>query len=114
MTWPQASIIIGGKEICIQNCGCRYVIMFGLYGCRGCAVRSRMKFSLNASLAGYVISMDSEGETALIPSEIMHYSIQQASSGQVNVETTLKLLASPTLQLVDIPGAEESSDHVVR
>ncbi|XP_023705271.1 exportin-4-like, partial [Cryptotermes secundus] len=58
--------------------------------------------------------MDSEGETALIPSEIMHYSILQASSGHVNVETTLKLLASPTHQLPDIPGADESSDHVVR
>ncbi|XP_021938443.1 exportin-4-like, partial [Zootermopsis nevadensis] len=65
-------------------------------------------------IAGHVISMDSEGETALIPSEIMHYSIHQASSGQVNVATTLKLLASPTHQLLDIPGADESSDHVVR
>ncbi|XP_069695986.1 exportin-4-like isoform X2 [Periplaneta americana] len=65
-------------------------------------------------IAGHVISMDSEGETALIPSEIMHYSIQQASSGQVNVETTLNLLASPGHHLLDIPGADESSDHVVR
>lgn len=77
-------------------------------------LRSRMKLTLNASLPGHVISMDSEGETALIPSEIMHYSIQQASSGQVNVATTLKVLASPTHQLLDIPGADESSDHVVR
>jgi len=58
--------------------------------------------------------MDSEGETALIPSEIMQYSIHQASSGRVNVGTTLKLLASPTHQLLDIPGADESSDHTVR
>ena len=58
--------------------------------------------------------MNSEGETALIPSEIMQYSIRQASSGQVNVETTLKLLASPGHQVIDIPGADESSDHVVR
>jgi hypothetical protein len=60
------------------------------------------------------VSMDSEGETALIPSEIMQYSIQQASSGRVNVGTTLKLLASTTHQLLDITGADESSDHIVR
>jgi hypothetical protein len=72
------------------------------------------RLTVTVSLIGHVIAMDSEGETALIPSEIMHYSILQVSSGQVNVETTLKLLASPTHQLPDIPGADESSDHVVR
>lgn len=72
------------------------------------------RLTATVSLLGHVITMDSEGETALIPSEIMHYSILQASSGHVNVETTLKLLASPTHQLPDIPGADESSDHVVR
>lgn len=97
-----------------QNSGYRYVIIFSLLGYSGSAVRSRLKLTLNGSLPGHVISMDSEGETALIPSEIMHYSIHQASSGQVNVATTLKLLASPTHQLLDIPGADESSDHVVR
>nr|CAD7589621.1 unnamed protein product [Timema genevievae] len=61
----------------------------------------------------HVVSMDSQGEAASIPSEIMQYSIQQGASGQVNVQTTLKLLASPACHLPDIPGAEESSDHFV-
>nr|CAD7403478.1 unnamed protein product [Timema poppensis] len=65
-------------------------------------------------IAGHVVSMDSQGEAASIPSEIMQYSIQQGASGQVNVQTTLKLLASPACHLPDVPGAEESSDHLVR
>uniref|UniRef100_A0A1B6DRC6 Exportin-4 n=2 Tax=Clastoptera arizonana TaxID=38151 RepID=A0A1B6DRC6_9HEMI len=65
-------------------------------------------------ISGHVICMDSEGETAMIPSEIMHYSIRQNSSNQADVNTSLKLLGSPTQRIQDIPGAEESADHVVR
>lgn len=61
-------------------------------------------------ISGHVIAMESEGETALIPSEIMQYSIRQAA----DVDVTLKVLASPHLSLSDIPQAAESSDHVVR
>ncbi|KAG8318071.1 Exportin-4 [Homalodisca vitripennis] len=58
--------------------------------------------------------MDSEGETALIPSEIMHYSIHQSNSNKVDINTTLALLASPSRNLADIPGADQAADHVVR
>ncbi|XP_067013326.2 exportin-4 isoform X2 [Anabrus simplex] len=65
-------------------------------------------------IAGHLISMDNEGEIASIPAEMMHYSIQQGSSGSININTTLKVLGSPGLQVRDIPGAEESTDHIVR
>nr|CAD7397103.1 unnamed protein product [Timema cristinae] len=67
----------------------------------------------NKKCSSHVVSMDSQGEAASIPSEIMQYSIQQGASGQVNVQTTLKLLASPACHLPDVPGAEESSDHFI-
>ena len=54
--------------------------------------------------------MEGEGETALIPSEVMQYSIRQ----QAPVDTTLKVLASPHLPISDIPGAVDTADHVVR
>nr|XP_046471552.1 exportin-4-like isoform X1 [Neodiprion pinetum] len=65
-------------------------------------------------LAGHVLCMDSEGEVALVPSEIMRYSMDQTQQGQVNVETTMRLLASPQNSLSDIDGAEQSADHVIR
>lgn len=61
-----------------------------------------------------MICMDSEGETVLIPSEINHYSIQQNSNNQTDVNVTLKLLASPGETIGEVPGAEQSADHVVR
>lgn len=58
--------------------------------------------------------MDSEGETALIPSEIMHHSIQQMTKNITSIDTTLALLASPSQNVADIPSAEQTADHVVR
>ncbi len=55
--------------------------------------------------------MDSDGETALIPSEIMRFSLGQAST--INVETSLRLLASPGQPSSEIPGFE-NSDYVIR
>jgi hypothetical protein len=46
-------------------------------------------------VAGHVLTMESEGETPLIPSEITHHSIQQSAAGGVDIDTTLRLLASP-------------------
>ncbi|GLH05441.1 Exportin-4 [Gryllus bimaculatus] len=65
-------------------------------------------------IAGNTIAMDSEGETALIPAEVMLYSIEQGKSGHMDINTTLKVLGSPGMQLQEIPGADESSDHIVR
>lgn len=43
-------------------------------------------------IAGHVLCMDCDGETPLIPSEIMQYSIEQCSKAQSNLGATLKVL----------------------
>lgn len=64
-------------------------------------------------ISGHVLCMDSEGETPLVPSEIMNYSINQLKSGEVNVEETLKYLA--TLQQCDLNVTpNDNCDKVVR
>ena len=55
---------------------------------------------------------NSAGETPMIPSEIMRYSISLAN--KVDVNTTLKVLASPSHEASAIPGSEDHSDPVVR
>ena len=62
-------------------------------------------------IAGNVLSLDVDGETALIPSEVMQHSISQA--GSVDVTKSLEVMASPGAPASDIPG-HESSDHVLR
>merc|ERR1719341_3193503 len=62
-------------------------------------------------IAGNVLSLDVDGETALIPSEVMQHSIGQA--GSVDVSKSLEVMASPGQPASDIPG-HESSDHVLR
>lgn len=61
-------------------------------------------------ISGHVVAMEGEGETALIPSELMQYSIRQRAP----VDITLKVLASPHLPITEISGAVDSADHVVR
>lgn len=82
-------------------------------------------------ISGHTLTLDSEGETAIIPQEILHHSIAQAPS--VSVETTLKVyftilsisrnlhlyflnqvIASPGNRATDIAGMEETCDHVAR
>ncbi|KAK3925728.1 Exportin-4, partial [Frankliniella fusca] len=63
-------------------------------------------------ITGYIIAWDSEGETLEIPSEIIKHSISQSNS--INIDTTMKVLASPDHHILDIPGAEQSSDHIIR
>ncbi|GLH05442.1 Uncharacterized protein GBIM_11043 [Gryllus bimaculatus] len=74
----------------------------------------RTRFKEQLQVIGNTIAMDSEGETALIPAEVMLYSIEQGKSGHMDINTTLKVLGSPGMQLQEIPGADESSDHIVR
>ena len=62
-------------------------------------------------VAGNVLTLDTDGEPSLIPSEIMKYSLDQAPS--VNVEASLRVLASPEQNATDVPG-HESTDKVVR
>jgi len=62
-------------------------------------------------VAGNLLALDVDGETALIPSEVMQHSISQQSS--VDVSKSLEVLASPGQRVEEIPG-HESSDHVLR
>ena len=55
---------------------------------------------------------NSEGETPIIPSEIMGYSISLAN--KVDVTTTLNVLVSPAHEASAIPGSESHTDPVVR
>ena len=44
-------------------------------------------------ISGNVLSHDTDGETALIPAEVMRYSLEKST--EVNIETSLRVLASP-------------------
>jgi len=60
---------------------------------------------------GNVLALDVDGETALIPGEVMHHSIAQAAT--IDVARSLEVLASPGQRVEEIPG-HDSSDHVLR
>ncbi|XP_071113997.1 exportin-4-like [Haliotis cracherodii] len=63
-------------------------------------------------ISAHVLTEESEGETPMIPSDVMNYSISQSQN--VNVQTTLQVLASPGETLNSIPGSDQSTDWVVR
>lgn len=65
-------------------------------------------------ISGHVLCLESVGETALVPSEIMHYSMEQQRQGHFDINLTLQLLASPGSDIGDITGAEQSADHMIR
>ena len=66
--------------------------------------------SRSSILSGNVLTLDTDGEAALIPSEIMRYSLDQTAS--VNVEASLQVLASPGQPSSDIPG-HEATDPII-
>ena len=59
-----------------------------------------------------VLTDEAEGETPMIPADIMEYSISQVQN--VDIDTTLKVLASPGNRLCDIPDSDQVTDPVVR
>ncbi|VDI81588.1 Hypothetical predicted protein [Mytilus galloprovincialis] len=63
-------------------------------------------------VATNVLTIESEGETPMIPPDIMEYTI--STSKDVNIDTTLKVLSSPNERIDSIPGAEQHTDGVVR
>lgn len=65
-------------------------------------------------ITGHILCMDSDGETPLIPSELMQYSINQRNSGETDVEATLKYLASLQQGVSDASEHSERCDKVVR
>ncbi|PIO34891.1 hypothetical protein AB205_0108870, partial [Aquarana catesbeiana] len=62
-------------------------------------------------VTGYLLADDAQGETPLIPPEIMEYSIQQ--SNDVDINTTLQILGSPGEKASSIPGCNRT-DSVIR
>ncbi|GLV31188.1 hypothetical protein CBL_12263 [Carabus blaptoides fortunei] len=65
-------------------------------------------------VTGHVLCMDSEGETPLIPSELMAYSIQELNAGESVNEVTLKYLASIQQCNVESDLNRHQCDKVVR
>ena len=59
--------------------------------------------------SGHVTTMDNVGETALIPSEVMQYSIASGAS----VPASLAVLAAPASMPEQIPDADQA-DPLVR
>ncbi|NXC14061.1 XPO4 protein, partial [Corythaeola cristata] len=53
-------------------------------------------------VTGYLLANDTQGETPLIPPEIMEYSIKH--SAEVDINTTLQILGSPGEKASSIPG----------
>ena len=51
-------------------------------------------------ISGHTLTLDSDGETAIIPQEILHHSIAQGST--VSVETTLKVFLPNATFLISI------------
>uniref|UniRef100_A0AAV2JYF6 Exportin-4 n=2 Tax=Knipowitschia caucasica TaxID=637954 RepID=A0AAV2JYF6_KNICA len=62
-------------------------------------------------VSGYVLTDDPQGETPLIPSEVMEFSIKHST--EVDMNTTLQVLGSPGEKASSIPGFHRT-DCVVR
>ncbi len=63
-------------------------------------------------IAAHVLTDEAEGETPVIPSAIMRYSLEQSKT--TDLTTTLQVLASPGDDVSAIPGSDAKSDTVVR
>jgi len=61
--------------------------------------------------SGHILTVDSEGEPSMIPSEIMHHSIEQSKI--VNMDLTMKFLTNKML-VMDVPGSAEAVDDVIK
>lgn len=61
---------------------------------------------------GHVLTTVSEGESTFIPVKVIRYCLNQVEN--INMETTLNVLVSPSHRVTDIPNAEMSTDPVVR
>ncbi len=58
-----------------------------------------------------MVTLDTDGEPALIPSEMMRYSLDRASS--VDVDASLCVLGSPGQPACDVVGFEKA-DAIIR
>ncbi|XP_061548860.1 exportin-4 isoform X1 [Phycodurus eques] len=62
-------------------------------------------------VSGYLLADDPQGETPLIPSEVMEFSVK--CSAEVDMNTTLQILGSPGEKASSIPGFDRT-DSVIR
>ncbi|XP_076857923.1 exportin-4 [Brachyhypopomus gauderio] len=62
-------------------------------------------------VSGYLLADDLQGETPMIPSEVMEFSIKHAAD--VDINTTLQILGSPGEKATSIPGCNRT-DSVIR
>ncbi|KAI3355694.1 hypothetical protein L3Q82_004295 [Scortum barcoo] len=61
-------------------------------------------------VSGYLLADDPQGETPLIPSEVMEFSIKHST--EVDINTTLQILGSPGEKASSIPGCNRT-DSVI-
>nr|XP_008197805.1 PREDICTED: exportin-4 isoform X2 [Tribolium castaneum] len=64
-------------------------------------------------IAGHILCMDSDGETPMIPSEMMQYSIEQLRQNNSTLESSLTVLASAH-QITNVPTDVDRCDHIIR
>lgn len=64
-------------------------------------------------IAGHVLCMESDGETPMIPSEIMQYSINKNSKAESALEATLKTMASVQQMGTEVDDVSRC-DHSIR
>uniref|UniRef100_A0A087XHP5 Exportin-4 n=1 Tax=Poecilia formosa TaxID=48698 RepID=A0A087XHP5_POEFO len=62
-------------------------------------------------VSGYLLADDPQGETPMIPSEVMEFSIKHST--EVDINTTLQILGSPGEKASSIPGCNRT-DSVIR
>ncbi|XP_046903217.1 exportin-4 isoform X2 [Hypomesus transpacificus] len=62
-------------------------------------------------VTGYLLADDAQGETPLIPPEVMEYSINHST--EVDINSTLQVLGSPGEKASSIPGCNRT-DSVIR
>ncbi|AWP13536.1 Exportin-4 [Scophthalmus maximus] len=62
-------------------------------------------------VSGYVLADDPQGETPVIPTEVMEFSIKHST--EVDINTTLQILGSPGEKASSIPGCNRT-DSVIR
>ncbi|KAK5650842.1 hypothetical protein RI129_001871 [Pyrocoelia pectoralis] len=64
-------------------------------------------------IAGHILCMDSDGETPMIPSEIMQYSVRQYDKNESTLDSTLKVLANVGEVTYEIDCITQC-DHAIR
>ncbi|CAH1119298.1 unnamed protein product [Phaedon cochleariae] len=64
-------------------------------------------------ISGHILCMDSDGETPMIPSEIMQYSLQQANRSESTLESTANAIYALQSKAA-APDNFDRCDHVIR